>query len=221
MTAAALKEDLQYLAKQGGLTDPGLDKHISFCTNTGLGDFWNSYPWSWASRPHELSITSKLEDYVLPNDFAGVRTVREKSSAHGGVITFKKKETFDREYPHTTSFNVGYPLIYTVYYDNKNQKWFMKFASIPENGYTIYLDMYTTKSTIESVPPGAESGLYASIEKYLYKLGTAARQAAQQYYLTETKRLQRADGPFKGHISEVLRADIRILETDGIRAWFG
>lgn len=220
MTHAELKKDLIYLAKASGLDAPDLDDHVVFCIARGLADFWNACSWSWRTRSEELAITAEQEDYELPGDFSGVRTVRQKDSEHGGPIEFYTKEEFDRDYPAPTSYDAGYPIICTAYKNTTDGKWYIKFIRTPESGTIIYLDMYTTQGSVEGVPAGYESGLLASVEKYLYKLGTAARSNAWMQYDIEVKRLERTDTAFRGHLTRLLQPPPQ-LANEGLTAWFG
>jgi hypothetical protein len=221
MTKERLAEDLAYLANQAKMNVDGLTEHINFCIENGLSDFWNCYGWSWRTRPYSLSITTEAEQYVLPDDFAGIRTVRQKTSTYGGEVVYMAKEQFDREYPKATDYTSGYPQLCTTYYDKDNEAWYIKFMRVPEVGTTVYIDMYTTTSAIEDVPDGFESGLMASVEKYLYPLGSAERFSAQKNYREEVSRLKATDSPFRGHLTQMLQPPRQIVEPWGVRTWFG
>jgi hypothetical protein len=219
MTKTVLEKELKYLALQAGLNPDGLDAHIDYCVDRGLADFWNAYGWSWRTRPHELSISSEAEQYELPDDFAGVRTARQKASTYGGEVVYIPLEEFHRDYPRPTAHDSGYPIECTAYCDSDDDKWYMKFFPMPEVSTTIYLELYTTLGAVDSVPEGFESGLHVSCEKYLFKNGTIERAQSWKAYDREVKRLQRTDSPFRGHLTRILQPPTPAVE-EGFRAWF-
>jgi hypothetical protein len=219
VTLESLKTDLTYLAKQAGLDMTDLDAHVDFCIATGLAEFWNCYGWTWRTRPYELTITAVAEEYVLPTDFGGIRTVREKTSTAGGTIVYVPKEQFDQQYPRPTAWTDSYPMVCTAYHDRKRANWYIKFMRPPTIGCTIYIDMFTTTGVVDGVPEGFVSGLFATIEKYLYKPGTPQRFAAQAYAQSEIERLQRTDGPFIGNLTNILQMPQPESFPSGRRPW--
>ena len=56
----------------------------------------------------------------------------------------------------------------------------------------------------EAIPEQFNSGMIASISKYLEKLGTQARIAAFDYYEREILKLERTDGPLMGRLFKVM-----------------
>lgn len=208
MTKGNLKKDLLYLARQTDMAEDDLDAHVEFCIERGLNSFWNAHGWTWSTRPYSLSISSEAAAYELPEDFRGIRAVREKDSSYGGAIIYVPKERFDREYPYPTASTSGRPRVCTVYYDREEALNYIQFFPVPESGDTIYIEMYTTVGNVDSVPHGFESGLMADVERFLYKLGTPARFSAQQSFDTELRRMIRLDGPFKGKLIEIITGSV-------------
>lgn len=222
MTRSKLKNDLTYLARAAGLPTDDLSDHVDFCIDQGLADFWNAHGWSWRTRPYTLSISATAEQYQLTgaSDFAGVQTIRQKSSQHGGEIVFLAKEMYDRKFPHPTSFNAGYQRFATAYYNGTDKQWYMKFMPAPEAGYTVYMDIYTKAGSVEGVPEGFTSGLKISIDKYLYPLA-AQRLAADEKYTNEVNRLINTDSPFQGLLVEIIQPGGDIGEESWMQKMFG
>ena len=207
MTNAEILSYFTFLAKQADLPPDGLDDHLDNCITLGLSDFWNARPWSFRSEPYELNITSEAEQYVLPKNFAGARSVREQDSLEGNDLGYKIKEEFDHIVAHPTAYPSTYPQIYTIYFDNSqtaSQKYYMKFFPVPESGHTMLIDMLTdTPSKISSVPTRGLSALLASIAKYIPKIGSIARREAGFDAEKEIIKLEREDSPFMGKLYKV------------------
>lgn len=224
MKTEDLKKDLQYLAKQGTLDKTDLNDHLEFCIARGLNTFWCAASWSWSTRPVELTITATETTagrYLLSDDFRGIRTVRHKLETYGGPITFYPKEQFDQEFPYPGGYDANTPIICTAYHDRSEGANYMMFNRPPVTGTVIYIDMYTTVGSVETVPDGYESGLMASIERFLYKLGSIERSVSQRFFENEVVRLTAIDSPFKGHLVQILQPPTDAVEEEGIRSWFG
>ena len=207
MTNTEILNYFTFLAKQAGLPDDGLDDHLDNCITLGLSDFWNARPWSFRSEPYSLDITEEAEQYKLPANFAGVRTVREHDSLEGNDLGYKIKEEFDHIVAHPTQYPSTYPQIYTIYFDNSqaaSQRYYIKLFPVPESGHTMLIDMLTdTPSNVSAVPTKGLSALLASIAKFIPKIGTVERRAAMIDARQEIVELEREDSPFMGKLYKV------------------
>jgi hypothetical protein len=202
-----VKDYFKFLAKQSGLPDEGLEEHVNRCITLGVGDFWNARAWSFRGEPYSLAITAEAEAYVLPDRFVGLRTVREQDSLEGNDLIYKPKEEFDHLVAKPMAYPSTYPEIYTVYYSSKTgeEHWYIKFFPVPATGYTMLIDMLTDEpGNPEAIPEQFNSGMIASISKYMEKLGTQARIAAFEYYEKEILKLERTDGPFMGRLFKMM-----------------
>ena len=228
MTEEKLDTYLKYLASQGALDQTGLSEHIAFCKSRGLNDFWCAAPWSWTTRPVEMTIgatsgvgTLTGEGYELPDDFRGIRSVRHRETIYGGAIEYYPPEQFNRQWPNPAGYTASSPILCTSFYDREEGLWYLAFNRPPESGTVIYIDMYTTVGKVDTVPDGFESGLMASIERYLYKPGSNERFSAQAFFEREVVRLQAIDSPFLGHLTQILQPPRGNVEEEGVRSWFG
>ena len=207
MTDKAFKAYLMFLAKQQGLETSGLDAHVATCADLALGDFWNAKSWSFRTRQYELTLSTEAEEYELPDDFEGFRTVRDKAHPQGRDLTYKTKEAYDHLVPRPTAGPTTYTEMFTVFWDGSSgvKRWKAKFYPIPASGTVIYFDMYTSQpQTVAGIPKKALSGLILAAHRYISKPGTPASQDAWFKYEPEMNRLERADSPFKGHIFRAL-----------------
>lgn len=212
MTNDELKTDLVFLVKQSGITadQNELDTHVDFAIRRGVNDFWCAAPWSFSTRTHELTITSNATDkHELPDDCRGIASVRHKEDTYGGPIDYYTKQRFDREFPAPLGYDVDTPIICTSYYDRDDKVSYMQFNRPPTIGMVVYLEIFTTVGDVEAVPDGYESGVMASIERFLYKLGSQERYAAQSYYIKELGRLRGIDSPFQNNFAQVIRQQQR------------
>lgn len=221
MTHADLKKDLLFLAKQNGMNEDGLDDHVDFAIDRGTNLFWCANGWSWSTREYELDVSSETDEYELPDDFRGIRSVRQQETTYGGSVVYLTPEEFDELFPHPAGYTSGVPLYCTIRYDRDDKVTYIKFARPPESGSTIIIDMYTTKGEVSGVPDGYEGGLIAAIEMFLHKVGSRERLAAKAAFEDEVIRLMPLDSGFQGDISQILQPKPIRVNDWGPRLWFG
>ena len=220
MDKVTLKKELLYLARQTGLEEDDLGAHVEFVIQTGLAAFWAAHGWTWTTRPYELVCEAEAESYLLPNDFAGVRTLREKASSYGGSILFVNKERFDCEVPKPTALTAGNSKVATVFFDRAKKRWYFQAYPVPDAGMSIYIEMYTTTGSVEVVPDSMLDGLMDSCERIMYKAGSRERYFAKQNYNLTLKRLKREDGPFRGNLIEIITDAPGATGSDAGMEWW-
>lgn len=213
MTKEQIRQYFKYLAKQAGLPDDGLDEHINGVIDMGLTSFCNKRAWDFLSKQYEMTTTSS-ESHSLPTDFAGVRTVKERTSTEGFNLLYLPLEEFNYYIPQSTSIGEGNPRAFTVYYDSNAGRWKAKFAPKATSGITIYWDyIMKTPGNVDIVPETHVDGLLKAIGSHLYKVGTQERLAAIAEYEAEIERLERRDHIYKGAPFRVFDVTDNTYET--------
>jgi hypothetical protein len=203
MNSVAAKNHFMYLAGQSGLEQAGLSEHVDRAIGFGLNAFWNAKPWSFRSTEYSMTITTVAESYDLPTNFAGIRTLRETASQTGGGLVYWPIEEFDRKIPRPTEHQAGYVQIFSMFYNNNDDTWKVKFFPVPSSGTVIKMLILTKNpDSIEKVPEKFNHALAASIERFLYKPGSQARSDAINEYALE---LQKAEVSDRVHMARLVQ----------------
>lgn len=189
---------LEMLATASGMVHTNLRGLCEKCLHMGLKDFWGASEWSFKTYEHNLAITTSVDDYALPQDFAGFVTVKEKDSLEGQELLYYPKAEFDRLVPNPTAYPSTYPQIFTVWYDKSQQLSYIRFYPMPEAGHTIVIEIVTrTPTNMGEIEERFVSGVIACAQKYLYPLGKAERLQAWAEAREEIKRLEIIDSPYQ------------------------
>lgn len=204
MTAKEVQDYFIFLGKQSGLTDDGLKDHITRCITLGLKDLWYAKDWRFRSEPHSLSITEQTDEYVLPDNFEGVVSVRETASISGKQLEYVTPEEFDLRFPNPSLFNSGNPQAYTIIYKATDRKFYIKIVRYPSD-QTIHMTIMTSvPPKVDQLPQKASPCLYAAVEKYLHKMGSRERIIARAAFEDEVLKLEVIDSPFAGKMFKFL-----------------
>lgn len=213
MTNATLKTHFTDLLAAENLTFPNVAQHVDRAVKIGLEDFWGAYDWSFRSADVELAITTTAESYDLADEFAGFRSVREKTSTQGADLIYKTKEDFDMLLPRPDVHAAGTPKWFTVFRDQENDKWKISFHPRPSAAMTIYIDqVLIAPRKVDAIPGDFVSGLMAFIAKHIYPYGHIGRLNAGKEAIVELVRLRQIDKVDKSHIT-VMFDDTREQST--------
>ena len=205
MTNSELKTHFTSLLASEGLTFSNVQAHIDRAVKVGIKDFWGAHDWSFRSVDTTLSISSTAESYDLVDNFAGFKSVRERTSASGTDLVYKTKEDFDLLIPRPDSISAGTPDWFTIFRDEENKKWKIAFYPRPSAAMTIYMDILQTAPTeADTIPDDYVSGLMAFIAKHAYPYGHVGRVNAGREALVELTRLRRIDKLDKSRITVML-----------------
>ncbi len=191
---------LYRLALHSGIKDNGeLKSWATDCLTLGIKDFWGASEWSFRTYEYDLVISSETDDHVLPNDFAGVVTAKEKDSLGGQELTYYPKAQFDKIVPKPTAYSSTYPQIFTLWYDKNNSKWYARFFPIPESGHTIVMEVVSKPpANLAEIAEEFVGGVLANAQKFMYPLNNNSRLQAWAEARSEIKRLEIIDSPFQG-----------------------
>jgi len=201
MTSAELKRYVKYLAIQSGFPMENIDDHVDVIISLGVEAFWEARPWSFRSRQYTMT-TGSDKAVALPDDFAGFRSVQERTSSTGWDLEYYIKEEYDSVNPDRLLFGEGSPRMFTVYYDKTNDKWYALFAPHPVSGTSIYWDMLTKwDGGLNAIPGGLYTlGVLSAIGYCLYPVGSPQRMAAYGEFRQILKDIEPEDTPFKGRL---------------------
>lgn len=215
MTKDQLTKHLTNMATLAGVPASDVQKIADNAREIGFLEFWNCRPWTFRTVEYTLVITAAADEYVLPDDFRAIRSVREKETLDGYQLRYMGKEEFDYNFPKQEALHSDKPRIYTVY--RKNGKFYIKLAPRP-SAMSVYIDyLGGTPGDILSVPDEAAGALVAVCEKYIYPAKSAGRVDAAKIAQVEIADLENREGVFGGTIFKFFDDTDYIVDTT--RPW--
>ena len=218
MTGPQLKSYLVLQAEILKIPVEKLSEKVDSVIQIGLEAFWNAYPWSWRCKQGEIPITSSVESYDLPKDFAKIKVVRDKSPYNGRKLRFLPLELFRDRFPRPDYIAATDPRWYTIIKPATGDVWKIHFFPFP-TARTIYVDYLTdTPPTIDKVPGESIDCLSLLCESKLHASGSDASLNSRKVYIGELQRLQVNDGPYGGFDAEMKDEDDS--EMEGRPLWW-
>jgi hypothetical protein len=194
MTREEYKRHFVGLLKAVGMTIPTVEKHVNRCIDEGLRDFWGVRPWTFKEREHTLGTTTGSDTYDLPDDFESFRTVREGVTNRGRLLQYMPKEDFDKFVGVASDYSSGTPKIFTIFREQASGVYKIRFYPPLGGGEDIFISMFiTTPPDVDAVPDKFQSGLEATIAKYVFPYGSAAQTAALVKADNEVRTLDAQD----------------------------
>lgn len=170
------------------------DGYIGSAIKLAMVTLWSAWDWSFKFKDTTLSITTSVESYDLPDDFAGIRTIRERTTTSGARLFYLPKEEFDRLIPNQTVIAEGTPQYFTIFRDNENDIWKISFFPRPGSAMTLYIDYATVSlSNIDTLPEVAEPAFWACFKNELYPASHVGKNTAMIEKRTEIEELKKHD----------------------------
>ncbi len=191
MTHDEYKKHFKAMLAGARIDIPEPDRHITRAISQGLKEFWGAKNWIFRETERTLTMDSTADQYNLPADFDGFKTIREEGSTRGRDLTYRTKEDFSRMLPKLSSHTTGNPTTFTIFRDADNGKWKIRFYPRPTGGESVIISMIlATPTDVTAVPDRFHCGLEPTIGKHVFPYGSLARQDAAAESEREIKKLE-------------------------------
>ena len=181
------------------------EKLIDTAIELGYNDFIGAVPWAFREKHTTLTTTGSQETVDLPDDFDGIISLTEHTSASGFKLQKYAVDQYDHLIPYSGGQSENTPKIYKVYYDGEEGVWQLALYPTPDSAISLYLS-YQTMGDGAEIPAKYIGGLTAGIAQYLFIPGSKEWNGAHMAFLSEVERLKMADDPDAGTITKVLDA---------------
>lgn len=169
-----------------------VQEYVSDAVNSGRNRFWGANNWTFKQRVATLSLDTSAESYDLPQDFQGMKTLREQNSNSGLRLKYFPREEFDRMVPKLSAFQTGYPQIYTIFGATSGQRK-IRFYPQPTAQDLDMLYYCLAPTDTSAIPDSHQSGVKAAIAVDIYLPGMRGFESAYNEFIAEIKRLQIVD----------------------------
>lgn len=160
----------------------------------GLDDFWASAPWVFKENSTTVSTTNGQETIDLPDDFAGLLSVRERETDDGRKLIKLSKSEYDRLVPYSADISNNTPAYYKLYYNSDDGVWKLALYPTPDAAIDLYIN-YHVIEVGGQVPEKYTAPLVAAVGKYIYMPGSEQRSATMNEFVAEVERIKREDDP--------------------------
>ena len=209
MTREKVKEYLTTEITLASLSASQVSQRVDRAIDIGLDELWGAWAWRFKQRNTTLVITEVGQDsYELPEDFGGMKGIRENETTAGEKLAFREKDEFDRLFPKQSHFQDGIPIEYTVF--QEGNEWRIALVPRPDPVMNLpYSYFLENPGDTDSVPSKGTPALLACCVKWLYALGSEARQRADIACTVQIEALKKIDRVHFGKIHHLFQVEER------------
>lgn len=196
MTTKELQSYFKNLFFLVGKSDKKINDLIDDAILAGKEDFWTAAPWVFKEKHDTLTTTASTETVDLPDDFDGILSIRERTSANGQKLVKMTASQYDQMMPYSASHSEDTPRYYKVYYDDTDEIWKVALFPVPSAAISLYLTYMVMGDSSDSGKKYT-AGIVAAVGKFLTMPGSVEKDKAILQFNAEIERLKSEDDPDK------------------------